>query len=276
MPDLSETLDLSSVTVGSLVLAAVILIVAALVARWLRRRIRRYLEQQEGISEYLPDVLGRMTGWTVMIVGVVLALTVIGVDMSGVVLLVALVLVVVVLAGKGILENFAAGVLLQIRGPFRIGDRIGTEDYTGTVREINARSVVIETGDRRTVHIPNVDVLDGPIVNYTEIPDRRSDIEVGVAYDTDLQAARALMVEAAAGVDGVYDDPPPRAFVDEFGDSAVNLVVHFWHEDGERFDVRGRAAEAVKSALDAARIDMPFPHAVVTLDGRGGETAPRS
>jgi small-conductance mechanosensitive channel len=275
MPDLSETLDLSSVTVGSLVLAAVILIVAALVARWLRRRIRRQLGQQEGISEYLPDLLGRVAGWTVMIVGVVFALTAIGVDMSGVVLLVALLVVVVVLAGKGILENFAAGVLLQIRGPFRIGDRVGTEDYTGTVREINARAVVIETGDRRTVHVPNVDVLDGPIVNYTEIPDRRSEIGVGVAYDSDMRTARALMVDAAAGVDGVYDDPPPRAFVDEFGDSAVDLIVHFWHEDGERFDVRGRVAEAVKSALDGAGIDMPYPHAVVTIEGEGGAVDPR-
>lgn len=269
MPDLPEALDLSSVTVGSLVLAAVILIVAALVARWLRRRIRRQLEQQEGVSEYLPDLLGRVTGWTVMLVGVVFALTAIGLDMSGVVLLVALVGVVVVLAGKGILENFAAGVMLQIRGPFRIGDRVGTEDYAGTVREINARAVVIETGDRRTVHVPNVDVLDGPIVNYTEIPDRRSEIGVGVAYDTDMRAARALLVEAAAGVDGVYDDPPPRAFVDEFGDSAVDLIVHFWHEDGERFDVRGRVAERVKSALDGAGIDMPFPHTVVMLEGGG-------
>ncbi|MEE8153883.1 MAG: mechanosensitive ion channel domain-containing protein [Phycisphaerales bacterium] len=265
MPKLEEILDTNSLTLFELVLAAVILIVAGFIARFLRRRIQGYLEQVDDLAEGLPKLLGRVTGWAVILVGVVLALTVLGFDTGGIVLLLALIAVVVVVAGKGIIENFAAGLLLQIHGPFRVGDRIEAKDYVGVVQEINARTVVIETGDRRTVHVPNKEVLDDPIVNFTTRPERRSEVGVGVAYDADVGVALMLVIEAAASVEGVYADPPPRAFIEEFGDSSVDLTVQFWHDDGQRVVVRGRVAEGVKAALDDAGIDIPFPQRVVAL-----------
>ena len=151
---------------------------------------------------------------------------------------------------------------------FQVGDRISAKGYTGTVQEINARAVVVETGDRRTVHVPNSEVLNDPIVNYTAKPVRRSEVDVGVAYDADMGIALRLIIEAAAGAEGVFSDPPPRAFIDEFGDSAVDLTVQFWHQDGERVVVRGRVAAAVKASLDGAGIEMPFPQRVVALQGQ--------
>lgn len=271
MPDLEGlegTLDASELTLFELIAAIVIIIVFVLLARFVRRRIRSYLADQDQVEEYVPALIGRLAGWSVMTVGVILALVVLGFDMAPVVLVLLLIGGLILMSGKGILENFAAGVMLQIRGPFRVGDRIETQGYTGTVRAINARAVVVDTGDRRTVHVPNTDVLNDPIVNYTEHPERRSDLEVGVAYNTDLTRARRLLVAAAESVEGVHSDPPPRAYIDAFGDSAVSLVVQFWHDDGERVTVRDRVAAAAKIALDDAEIDMPFPQRVVQLEGQ--------
>lgn len=110
-------------------------------------------------------------------------------------------------------------------------------------------------------------------VNRTEVlhaRSRRPDLEVGVAYDTDLTRGRHLPFEAAQSVDGVFEEPPPQAYIDEFADSAVTLVVQFWHDDGARVEVRDRVAAAVKTAFDEAGIDMPFPQREVRLDQPDG------
>ena len=239
---------------------------ATLVSRYLRRRIRASLDQFEGLEGYLPDLLARVAGWAVILVGVLLALGILGFETGGAVLVIVLMALVLVLAGRGILENFAAGVVLQARGPFRVTDRIESKGYRGIVREINGRAVVIETADSRTVHIPNADVLADSLVNYTENPDHRSEISVGVAYDADVVEAQRHVVATASSVGGVYSDPKPLAFIEEFGDSSVELTVQFWHEDGKRVLVRGRVAEALKLALDSAEIEIPFPQRVVIVE----------
>jgi small-conductance mechanosensitive channel len=270
LEDLENTVNTNQLTIWELILAIVVLIVFVFLARLARRRIRSYLAQHSDLDEYVPALIGRIASWAVMILGIIVALVILGFDMAPVVLVLLLIAGVLVLSGKGILENFAAGMLLQIRGPFRIGDRIEAKGYVGTVREINARAVIIDTGDRRTVHVPNKEVLDDPIVNYTEHPERRSDLEVGVAYDTDLTQGRHLLVEATQSVDGVFEEPTPQAYIDEFADSAVTLVVQFWHDDGARVEVRDRVAAAVKTAFDEAGIDMPFPQREVRLDQPDG------
>lgn len=268
--DLEQTLETTSLTWFEVVLAVVVIVVAVLAARFVRRRLRSYLQSQEGLQDYLPNLLARFAGWAVILIGVLVALSVLGVDMAPVVLLLVLVGGVLVFSGKGLLENFAAGLLLQIRGPFRVGDRVELEGFTGTVREINARAVVIVTEDSRYVHVPNSDVIDNPIANFTSVPERRSEVAVGIAYEADVARAKQLIVEAATGVEGVYPDPGPMAYIDEFGDSSVDLVVRFWHDDGDRIMARDGVADAVKKALDGSGIEIPFPQRVVELHQDAG------
>ncbi len=252
-----------SLTVGTLVLALIVLVVSWAVAGWLRRKLRKYLEGHEGLNKEIPTTLSRAAGWVVKSIGILVALNIVGFDTNPVILILLIVAGGIALTGKGILENLAAGVILQMRGPFRVGDRIEAKGYTGKVQTINSRSVVIVTGDRRTVHVPNVDFLSDPIVNYTAQPDRRSQLDIGVAYDTDLKAAKALLVKTAVSVDGVHADPAPSATIEEFDDSSVLLALQFWHDDGKRSEVRDAVAEACKDALDAAGVEMPYPRRVV-------------
>jgi small-conductance mechanosensitive channel len=261
-----RSIDPSSLELTDLILAAVVVVVAGVVAGWLRRRIRKQLGQYEGLDENMPRLLGQVAGWTVMLVGILFALGVLGYDIGFAVLAVLFVAGMLALAGKGVLENFAAGMLLQIRAPFHVGDRIEAGGFSGTVERIDGHAVVIETDDHRTVHVPNRQVVDDPIVSYTNMPIRRSEVDVGVAYDTDISAVQALLAEATARVDGVLPEKTPQAFIHEFADSSIGITIHFWHDDGRRIEVRARVAEAIKETLDAAGIEIPFPQRVVTME----------
>ena len=263
--DFSNILDPASLTLGELIIAVVVLIISGLLARSLRRRVRSYLARQDGLDDYLAPLLGRIVGWTVMIAGVLIALAILGLDMAPVVLIILIVLAVLVLSGRGILENFASGLVLQIRGPFRPGDRIDVAGYDGTVKEVNARAVVIETPDNRSVHVPNTDVLNNAIVNHSELPLRRSDVVVGIGYAEDITHAREVALRAIGTIDAIEATPDPEVLVSELGDSSVNLIVRFWHADGLRISARAEAAERVKDAFDAAGIEIPFPQRVVTV-----------
>src|SRR5439155_24298877 len=111
------------------------------------------------------------------------------------------------------------------------------------------------------------DVLDNPIINLTVRGRRRTTLPVGLAFDTDLAKARELLLDVVGTVDGVHAHPPPEAWVEEFGDSSINVAVRFWHApDGPTmWRVRSDGAVAVKQALGDAGIDMPFPQRVVRL-----------
>ena len=260
-----ENVDLSSLELWEMIVAAVVVVLAGFVAGWARRRIRRLMGEYENLDENVPRLLGRVAGSAVMLLGVLVALGILGFDIGFAVLALILVAGVFALTGRGILENFAAGMVLQIRAPFHVGDRIETSGFSGTVEKIDSHAVVIETDDHRTVHVPNKEVLSDPIVSYTNMPIRRSEVEVGISYKAGISATRDLLVAAAEGVAGVRDDKSPRAFVNEFADSAVKIAVQFWHDDGERIEVRNRVATAMKDALDSAGVEIPFPHLVVEI-----------
>ncbi len=268
MPDLQGMIDTSSNSFWSLVLALVVVGLSFVAARWVRRKVRRGLREFEGLDEYAGATLGRFAGWAVVLFGVILGLTVLGVDMVPITLLLALTIALVVLMGRPLIQSWGAGLLLRARAPFHPGDRIETMDYIGYVEEINARSVVMHTGDGQIVHIPNLEVVQNPLVNRTGHDGRRrSSITFGVADKTDLDAAEALLVEAASGVSGVHDEPAPAAWVASIGETTINLEVRFWHDHAARHVVRSEVAHAGLAALNEAGVKMPFPTQELILSG---------
>ena len=166
---------------------------------------------------------------------------------------------------RDILENFVAGLLLQIRRPFDKGDQIVTGDYEGTVREVNARSVVVDTPAGEQVVVPSAELINQPIVNLTAHPVRRTTLEVGVAYATDLDRAKEVIEEALAGIAGVAPSPPAETRVFQFGESSIDIAVRYWHEPriSTMWEVRDEVARAVKRSFDEAGIEIPFPQRVL-------------
>ena len=206
-------------------------------------------------------MVGRLVGWLVIILGFILALAVLGADLAPVLLLLVIVVVLVALSGRSMAQNFTAGLLLQIRGPFRVGDEISTHEVEGTVEQINARTTVLRQSDGSMLHIPNSVVVSEKLVNLTEADERRSTLRVGVGCDSDLEKAIRTLVEAAKSADAVHASPEPSAWIEEFGSSSIVIKLQFWHgspSHAEKVAIH-QVAMAVTVALEQARIEMPFP-----------------
>jgi small-conductance mechanosensitive channel len=269
MENIDQILDAGSNSFWNLLLAAAAIGGSIIAARFARRAVRKKLRQYEEVDNYAGSLIGRIIGWTIVFLGVVLALVILGVDMAPVVLAIVLVAAFLLLSGKTFIENWAAGILLQARAPYRPGDRIETLDYVGTVELTNSRSVVLRQPDGQIIHVPNVDVLKNPLVNQTgDEKGRRSSLEFGVAGGTDLDAAERILVEAAASVAGVRSEPAPTAWISSLGDTAINLELRFWHSFADRFRVKSAVAHEALARFAAAGISLPFPTQELIITGK--------
>lgn len=248
------------VSLGDVVVALSVFAASLVLAVLVRVLLVRLVDRGDS-DRHVGRVLGRFLSIVVVAVGIVYALGVAGVRVGPLVGALGLGGIAVAFAAQDILENFIAGVLLQVRRPFRVGDQIASEDYEGTVDDVNLRTVKLTTYDGLTVYLPNASVLRAPIVNYTRTPSSRTSLTVGVAYDTDLETARRVLLEACHEAEGVQQDPPPEVWVEEFGDSSINIAVRYWHASdiGSRWRARNAAAVTIKSHLDRAGITIPFP-----------------
>jgi small-conductance mechanosensitive channel len=249
----------------SIVISITVFLGSIVLARITRRGIRRLAARVDLGSPALFATSARISSWLIVFIGIVGSLRVIGIDFLPLMAGLGLAAVVVAVAARPFLENLAAGLTLQLQRPIEIGDHVAVGGIEGQVQALTARTVVIATMDGTTVHMPNAAVLESSIVNLTSGTQRRSVIEVGLAYDTDLGSAVAVMIDAVGAVPGVINEPPPEAFIREFGDSTINATVRFWHDSKIRstWTTRHEVALAVKQALDAHDIEIAFPQRVL-------------
>ena len=268
IPDIDQLFDAGSTSFWNLLLALAVVVVSIVVARYVRRWLRKRLTAYDGVDKNAGSIVSRLAGWAVVLVGAILALSILGVDMVPVTVILVLIAGFLFLSARSLIENWGAGLILQARGPYRIGDRIESDGYVGWVEQTNLRSVVLREGNGRIVHIPNADVLKSPLVNRAGHEGRRrSEIEFSVAYDTDLPLSMQTLTQAASSVDGVQAEPAPTAWITSLDDSAVVLELRFWHDHAERHRVRSDVAEEGLKRLRAAGVDLPFPIQEVLLSG---------
>jgi small conductance mechanosensitive channel len=187
--------------------------------------------------------------------------------MGPLVLLLAIFAVMGGIAGKGVLENFSAGLSLQISRAFVVGDRVELKGATGWVEAIDSHAVVLKTPDGRRVHVPNRDVLDSVFVNYTDTQLRRSEVTFSVAYGQDLRAVRSVALDAAASVELTADDPEPTAFIKELG-NGVDFMLRFFHDDEDRFEARHQVQEALLNGFEDADINLSTPEIAIVQPAR--------
>ena len=247
------------VTAADALWALVVFFLAVVLAVVLRKVLVRAVDRQG--SRHLGRVLGRLLSVVVVALGAVYALDLVGVRIGPLLGALGVGGIALAFAAQDILQNLVAGVLLQVRRPFRIGDQIASGDFEGVVDDINLRTVELTTYDGLTVYLPNAEVLKHPIVNYTRTPHSRTELTVGVAYDTDLERARHVLISACRAAPGVQETPDPEAWVHSFGDSSIDIAVRYWHaaDIASRWRVRSAVAVSVKRELDAAGMTIPFP-----------------
>ncbi len=266
-----DSVDAQSLTLGRLIAAFVVLTVFYLLGRLVRRRTTHWLEEKD-VSEGTPEPIGRISGWAINLLGIVIAMLLLGFQAGPLVLVLGIFAAIAGISGKGVIENFSAGLTLQITQPFVVGDRIETEGITGWVEAINSHAVVLKTVDGRRVQVPNRDVLGAAFYNYTETQRRRSEVAFSVAYGQDLSRVREVAVDAAASVDVVDDGTQPVADIDKLTDG-VGFQLRFFHTDEDRIEARDRVAEALVNALAEAKIQLTTPELLIQQVDRNVNSA---
>lgn len=244
--------------------AGIILAASIALSQVLRKGIVSMM-RRGGSDRPAARVVGRVAAYITVLAGLVYALWSLAVPITPLVGALGVGGIALAFALQETMENFIAGIFLEARRPFRRGDQISTNDLEGTVEDINLRTVVLRTFGGVRVVLPNAMVLKEPLVNFTAHPRRRTTFTVGVAYMTDLDFAREVILEAVGGVDGVLASPPAEALVEEFSDSSIDFAVRYWHEPSNAtfWRVRDGVARAVKAAFNREGITIPFPQRTV-------------
>ncbi len=257
--DVTEALD--GVTGDDWIRSGLIFLAAIVLSRLIQFAVTRVVSDENG-SAVAFRLIGRGVGATIVIIGFVYALASLGVRLGPVLGALGIGGLALAFGAQSILENFFSSILIQTRRPFHIGDQVEIGESTeGIVEDINFRVVVVRTFDGERVYVPASSVLDNPIVNVTARGPWRTTLPVGVAYGTDLYAARDVLLDAVGTVDGVLAAPPPEVWFESFGDSSLDFAIHVWHtpEMATRWRVRSDVGMAVTTALAEAGITIPFP-----------------
>ena len=248
---------LPRILLGVVVFTAFVLLGLAL--KWLVSKTTWRKKRRGNLSL----VLGRLTNFTVLLVGVLVALTIIAPSFQAADLIKVLGIggIAIGFAFRDILQNFLAGILLLLHEPFRIGDQVKVDDFEGLVEAIETRATIIRTYDSRRVVIPNADLFTKAVTVNTAYAKRRTEYDVGIGYGDDVDLARRVILDAIGRMEGVSEDPKPDVIPLDLGDFSVKLRVRWWTapEHAEVIATKGRVIEAIKNALSANGIDMPFP-----------------
>ena len=262
---LSETADLA-VQYGLDVVGALIILIGGWVAAgWVRRKLLRVLERTPRVDQTLRPVIASVVRYIILVFVLIAVLARFGVQTTSIIALLAAGGLAVGLALQGTLQNIAAGIMLLFLRPFRVGDYIDAEGLAGTIEEIGLFTTQMRTYDGIYVEVPNGQLWNRAIRNYSRVEARRLDLVVGIGYQDDIDKALAAMMDLLVKDERVNDDPEPQVMVKELGDSAVNLNLRCWIAPGDYWSLRFDLTKAIKQRLDAEGITIPFPQRDVHL-----------
>ncbi|MCA9933388.1 MAG: mechanosensitive ion channel [Ardenticatenaceae bacterium] len=260
-----DTVRSLALAYGLNILGAIVILVAGYwLAGWLARMSRKALGKTK-TDEALVRFAGSLIYYAVLIFVVLAALNRLGIQTTSFVALVGAAGLAIGLALEGALSNFAAGVLLLLFRPFKIGDLVEIADHFGSVEEILIFSTILVTLDNKTVTIPNSQVTGSPIVNYSKKGLLRLDMVFGIGYGDDLLKAKRVLQELVTADPRVATDPAPIVAVTELGDSSVNFAVRPYVTPADYWNVYFDLTERVKLRFDAEGISIPFPQRDVHL-----------
>jgi len=244
---------------GLKVIAAVVVFI---VGRWVAKGLRKFAENVMNKRQVDPTIVSfvaNMTYIALLVFVVLAALGQLGIQTTSFIAVIGAAGLAIGLALQGSLANFAAGFLMIIFRPFKIGDYIEGAGVAGTVEVIQIFTTQLQTPDNKTVIIPNAGLTAGNITNYSATGTRRVDLVMGIGYGDDIDKARTRMEDILAKDERILKDPAPKIAVVELADSSVNFVVRPWVKSEYYWDVYFDTTENIKKSFDVQGISIPFP-----------------
>ncbi len=253
------------------ILAALVVFIGFwLVSRLTRPPLRAALRRAAFAEALVKLLVDNVYRFTILTLGLVMAVSQLGIDVAAALAGLGVAGIAVGFAAQDSIANTIAGFLIFWDKPFEVGHVVETQDQYGVVAAITMRTTRIRTPDNTYVVIPNKEVIEAVLVNHSMYGETRVKVPLGIAYPEEVDAARDVLLEAAAATEGVSSNPAPAVVVTELGDSSVNLELRVWVEDASQEKaVYFRMLERSKSALDDAGIEIPFPHLQLHVDEVG-------
>ncbi len=242
----------------NLAIAIVIFYVGRMAARFIAGSLRKLMQSQE-VDEILESFFCNLAYWLLMAFVIIAAIDRLGVQSTSLIAIMGAAGLAVGLALQGSLSNFAAGVLIVLFRPYKVGDFVEAAGIAGAVVQVQILTTVLKTGDNKQIVIPNGQIMGSIITNYSANETRRVDMIVGVSYDDDLDKVRKTLEELVAADQRILDDPACLIAVSELADSSVNFVVRPWAKTADYSGVKFDLTEAIKKRFDKEGISFPFP-----------------
>lgn len=261
-----DTSMLAALDFGDIVMAYILKIIAAavifFVGRYLVKLVAKFIKRimvKTNTDETLVGFTMNIVSIFLTIFVIIAALSALGIETTSLAAIIAAAGLAIGLALQGSLSNFAAGVVLILFRPFKVGDYVIAGGIDGTVQEISIFTTLLVSPDGVLKILPNGQITSREIVNYSTQASRRVDLEIGVAYNSDIDEVRTIITDILEKHDKILKDPAPTVAVGSLGDNAVNFIVRPHVANADYWDVKFEVTESIKKALDAAGVGIPFP-----------------
>jgi small conductance mechanosensitive channel len=267
-PTLQTALTEFLLFLPDIITSIVVFIVTIVAAGFLRNLVERALKAREADPQ-VSNLVASLVRWSILTAGTITALSIVHFDVTAFVTGLGVLGFAAGFALQETLANFVAGILILIQQPFRTGDLVDIGGFFGDVTAVDLRATRLVTPEGQDVLIPNSTVLGNAITNWTLSPDLRIGVDVGVAYDSDLDRVEQVALAAVVDLPGLLDThDSPFVWFHAFGDSSIDLTVHFWVDTGviHRNEAKDEALKRIKKAFNENGISIPFPIRTVYME----------
>lgn len=253
------TVEFLATIAGNVLAAITILMLGFILSGWARRRIIRLSEAHASLDDTLFTFLGTLLRYAILAFAVLFVMNTFGIQTTSIVAVIGAAGLAIGLALQGTLSNVAAGVMIILFRPIKMGDFVQINGETGTVKAISLNYTELASAANVQIIIPNAQVWGNTITNFSAYPTRRAEWVFGVGYGANLKRAEETIRQTILSDPRAKQDPAPFIQVNNLGDFSVDFLVRVWVDAGDFFQFQADMKRAVKEALDAEGIDIPFP-----------------
>ena len=242
--------------------ALVVLIIGWMVAGLVSRLVRNKVNANPRIDDTLGNFVASIVKWVILLMVLIAVLGLFGIQATSLVAVLGAATLAIGMALQGTLSDLAAGFMLILFRPYKLGQFVDIDGTSGTVKDINLFITELATPDNVQVIMPNGKAWGAIIRNFSHHPTRRVDLVFGVDYGDDAETVKSVILDVVRADERVHSDPEPWIRVTNLGDSSVDLTLRVWCDAAEYWDVKFHLTQAIKEAFDASGISIPYPHQV--------------
>ena len=242
--------------------AAVVLILGWMVAGAVGRAVRKRVNATPQIDPTLGNFMSSIVRWAILLMVGIAVLGIFGIQATSLVAVLGAASLAIGLALQGTLSDLAAGVMLIVFRPYKIGQYVDIGGTAGTVVDLSLFTTELVTPDNVQIIVPNGQAWGQVITNYSAHDKRRVDLVFGIDYGDDAQAAMKVVEDLAKAEPRIHSDPEPWVRVTNLGDSSVDLTARLWCDAADYWDLKFEMTRAVKEAFDREGVSIPYPHQV--------------